>query len=113
MATDTSRLNGSLRDRDNRAGVIANQGGPINYPTRDGITKRERDTMKRAHKKKQVFIHNNNANVKQFINNNASKKKYPNYATHGQLTLILLGGRGLTPTPDLDEWGYTAHRWRR
>ena len=45
------------------------QGGPINYPTRDGITIRERDTMKRAHKKKQVFIHKNKikANVKQFI----------------------------------------------
>ena len=30
LATDTSRLNGSLRDRNNRAEVIANQGGPIN-----------------------------------------------------------------------------------
>ena len=48
--------------------------------------------------KSRFLLHTkNNANAKQFIKaNNKSKKKYRGYATHGQLTLILLGGRGLT-----------------
>ena len=51
--------------------------------------------MKRAHKKKQDFIHTQK--IKQ-CNSSAkeSKNKYRGYATHGKLKLFLLCGRGLT-----------------